>query len=768
VRYFIYLVLVLALAGCGAEGQPRITQNTTNSDSVAVHTQEGPPAGMVLPLPRYIPGEILVKFKAGTPSHTINTLNHAMGAATVRELKHIGVQRILLSDAMDLQETLASYRSNADVEYAEPNYIVRKAVIPNDPGFPQEWGLSNTGQTGGSIDADIDAPEAWDITTGSHDILIAVIDTGVAYGHPDLAANVWQNTKEIPANGIDDDGNGYVDDVYGWDFIDNDGYPEDLDSHGTHVAGIIASQGNNGAGGSGVMWSAGIMALRFLGVSGSGDVGNAARAIIYAADNGARIINASWGGFDYSTTLYNAISYARSKGVLFVAAAGNEAQNSDFAPFYPSAFTLDNIISVAASDSMDNLAYFSNYGATSVDLAAPGVGIYSTVPVISAGAPVTVYSENFDSASGLLPLLGWAQGGVNATWAVTPGTGVNGTNSLEDSPGGTYLPNTNSWAGYLTLLPAVKNNRYILSCVWKGYIDSFSLDYFQFNYSPDGKSWETVAWTDGNTGGNFVPVSTDLITEAGDLYDRFSVGFGLQSDGVLQQEGVYIDDVTVQRQPLSIGSYSYASQAWNGTSLAAPYVSGAAGLVLSANPSFVYSDVKNILLNSVDKKPFLLGTSVSGGRLNAFAALKGMAPAAPSNLAATAVSSSRIDLSWTEVSSETGFSIERKTGESGIFGEIAQTGMNSMSYGDTGLSPSTTYFYRVRAYNASGYSVYSNEAQATTDKSSSGNGGGGGGGCAIGGTASSQTAIADTLVLVLPLIIVYLLRRKGSNTLFRN
>lgn len=760
-------MVVLAFAGCGAEEQFRITQNTTNPDPVSLQTQGKGSEGLKVPMSRNLPGEVLVKFKPGTPDLRRVSLNAAMGAGKVRELKHIGVQRVLLPGSVDLQKTLDAYRSNPDVEYAEPNYLVRKAVIPNDPGFIYQWGLANTGQTSGSPDADIDAPEAWDFTTGSKDSIIAVIDTGVAYNHPDLADNIWRNTREISANGIDDDGNGYIDDMYGWDFVDNDGYPEDLDSHGTHVAGIIASDGNNSMGGSGVMWSSNIMAIRFLGVTGSGDVANAAGAIIYAADNGARVINASWGGYDYSNTLYSAINYARSKGVLFVAAAGNESLNTDLAPFYPAGFSLDNILSVAASDSSDTLADFSNYGAASVDLAAPGVEIYSTVPVISAGAPVTVYSENFDSATGPLSLIGWSQGGINASWEITPGTGVNGTNSLEESPGATYLPNTNSWAGYLTPLVSVKNNLYILSCLWKGHIDQLSFDYFWFNSSPDGNTWQNVAWTDGNTGGAFVPVFTDLITEAADLYDRFHIGFGLESDGFFQQEGVSIDDVLVQRQPLSVGGYSYemyrGELPWSGTSLAAPYVSGVAGLVLSANPALSYAEVRNIILNSVDQKGSLTGFTATGGRVNAFEALNAMIPSAPSNLMATAVSKSQIDLSWTDTSSnETGFRIERKTGEAGMYAEIAGTGSNTTSYNDSGLNPATTYFYRVRAVNTFGYSAYSNETPATTEKSSSDNGdGGGGGGCAIGRTASPQTAVADTLMLLLPLVIVFILRRKG-------
>jgi len=641
------------------------------------------------------------------------------------------------------------------VEYAEPNYIVRKATIPNDPDFNMLWGLNNTGQTFGTVDADIDAPEAWDITTGSTNVIIAVIDTGVAYNHPDQNENIWVNTAEIAGNGIDDDGNGYIDDIYGWDFIDNDGYPEDYEGHGTHVSGTIAAKGNDGIGMVGVMWSAKIMPIRFLGVSGAGDIGNAVEAITYAVNNGARIINASWGSGGYSLTLYYAIDDAGSKDVLFVAAAGNEGKDSDSFPFYPASFNLPNIISVAATDDDDNLAYFSNYGATSVDLAAPGVDIHSSIPVFAYGTPIPVYGEeNFDGASGNLPLLGWASGGNNSTWAITTGTGVDGTNSLEDSPGGDYLPDTDSWAGYMTPIESVKNNRYTLSFKWRGNIDPTTYDYLNINYSPDGAFWDWVDWTDG-VNADFIPYTTYELTAAADFYDSFYFGFGLESDSTGDYDGVYIDNVVLMREPMSISGYRYES--YGGTSMVAPHVSGVAGLILSANPSLTCSDVKNIILNNVDLKTSLSGKTLTGGRLNAFAAVSSLIPPAPLNLAATAISGSQIDLSWTDNSSnETGFKIERKTGSGGTYSEIATTGADVTSYSDTGLSVSTTYYYRVYAYNSVGNSPYSNEASVTTPEESKG---GGGGACSIGMVHSCPTAVADTVVLLIPIVVIWILKR---------
>ncbi|MEW6586966.1 MAG: S8 family serine peptidase [Nitrospirota bacterium] len=760
-RYIFLLIVLLALVSCGESSRHR------GGDPAALQSSAIDRAGLEKVknrASRYVPGEILVKFKAKTPAYEMMALHREIGVSRVTELDRVGVQRILLSGSSSVDEAIRYYRSDPNVEYAEPNYIVRKAVIPNDPGFGEIWGLSNTGQTGGLSDADIDGPEAWDLTTGTPSIIIAVVDSGVAYGHPDLAQNIWRSAVEIEGNGLDDDHNGYADDIYGWDFIDGDGYPEDLDSHGTHVAGIIASRGNNGIGGTGVMWSAAIMSVRFLGVSGVGNVADAAEAIIYAADNGARIINASWGGYDYSNTLYNAIDYARSKGVMLVAAAGNDAVNSDITPFYPAGFNLANIISVAASDSIDNLAYFSNYGPGSVDLAAPGVEIYSTLPVLSFGTPVTVYSENFDGASGDLPLLGWRKGGVNATWAITAGTGVNGTNSLEDSPGGNYSADTDSWAGYLTPISSAKNNRYALSFLWRGHIDPLTFDFLQVMYSVDGTNWTAVAWTDGDTDGNFVPFSTSSITEAADLYDGFYIGVGMKTDSTLQGAGAYVDDLHVQQQTVTIGGYTYEFRGWSGTSLAAPYVSGVAGLILSNNPSLSYSDVRNIILNSVDKKVSLLGLTAAGGRVNAFASLHISVPPAPSSLSATAVSATKIDLSWVDPSAfETGFSIERKTGEMGTYAEIAQVVANTSSYHDGGLNPSTTYYYRMRAFNALGFSDYSTEAQATTKQSGSDNeGGGGGGGCSIAKNHTNQTAVADAVSFLLPLFVLYVLRKRYS------
>ena len=284
------------------------------------------------------------------------------------------------------QDVLGWASTTAGVLYVEPDFVINPAATPNDPSFNRLWGLHNTGQTGGVDDADIDALEAWDITTGSRDVVIAVIDTGVDYTHPDLAANAWQNPGEIPGNGIDDDGNGFVDDIYGYDFVNNDGDPMDDNGHGTHVSGTIGGVGDDGVGVAGVNWQVSIMGLKFLSGGGSGSTSDAVRAVNYATmmrrDHGINIVatNNSWGGGGFSTALSDAIEAGGDAGILFIAAAGNEGNNNDVFPGYPASMTSEAIISVAATDSSNGLAGFSNYGATSVDIGAPGVGIYSTVP----------------------------------------------------------------------------------------------------------------------------------------------------------------------------------------------------------------------------------------------------------------------------------------------------------------------------------------------------------------------------------------------------
>ncbi len=755
-RIILSAIMLLSFISCGSNtNHIEIASNnkfdvTTNNNSLFKNTN----------LKNYVPGEILIKFKDGTSLIKTNLLHKNINAQKLGEIKNLKIQHIKLPEETSVEDAIDYYKSYPDVEFVEPNYIVRTVAIPNDPGYIQQWGLNNTGQFGGIPGADISAQKAWEVTKGSDNIIIAVLDSGVSYDHPDLKDNIWVNTAEMNGKaGVDDDNNGYVDDYYGWDYIDNDGYPSDYNQHGTHVAGIIAAKGNNNTGISGVMWSAKIMALRFLGVTGTGDVARAAEAIEYAVDNGARIINASWGGYDYSATVYSAINYARQHNVLFVAAAGNESNDNNISPFYPASYNLPNIISVAATDQGDQLAYFSNYGSNKVHLAAPGVSIYSTVPHFSYGSPVILYSENFDSASGILPLLGWVRGGTQSTWAITEGTGINGTNSLEDSPGTNYLSNTNSWAGYKTSFNSQKNYLYRLYFKWKGHIDTTTNDFFYINYSQDSIFWDWADYRDGNNP-LYVSDYTDEITSAADLLDKFYIGFGLKSDSLVNYEGINIDDVVLQKYSISVSNYSYESGGWNGTSMAAPFVSGVAGLILSANPSLTYTQVKDRILNSVDKISSLTGKTITGGRLNAASALGATIPSAPSGLSATVISKTQINLSWNDNSdNETGFMIERKTGETGSYELIFTTNANISSYSDTGLTPNTKYYYRIKAYNEIGESSYSNEANATTKKSS---GGGGGGGCSIGSTQNTTTAFADTAVLLIPLIILLIVKRRTN------
>ncbi|MCB0353980.1 MAG: S8 family serine peptidase [Bdellovibrionales bacterium] len=341
-----------------------------------------------------VPGEYVVSFVG----ETARARNLARGEALFGDLattkesrERNGKLRTLLSsniplrraqsgavdtsyDPQEAEEFCNALRAEAGASreelICEPNFVYRVDALPSD----------YTGQASDLYGlAKIQAPEAWDTTTGG-DVIVAVLDTGIDYTHPDLASNMWVNEGEIPGNGIDDDHNGYTDDVYGVDFANGDGDPFDDHGHGTHVAGTIGAVGNNDLGVVGVNWKVKLVALKFLTASGSGTTFFLPDAIEYAVDNGVRVINASFGGRGDSQFLRNAIDYANKRGVLFVAAAGNFGTDNDSLPHYPSNYEFPNVISVAATDVDDHLGWFSNFGKSSVHLAAPGVQILSTLP----------------------------------------------------------------------------------------------------------------------------------------------------------------------------------------------------------------------------------------------------------------------------------------------------------------------------------------------------------------------------------------------------
>lgn len=294
-----------------------------------------------------------------------NTLNH-YGFLSVDRIPQLNmmVARPVGKGRPDTE----GLKKAAGVLYVEPNYVRRAIAVPNDKNFQKQKGMKT-----------MQIEKAWDFNQGSRSVVVAVIDTGLFLNHTDLKNQLWVNPGEIPGNGIDEDGNGYVDDVHGWDFANRDNNPNDDQSHGSHCAGIIGAEANNGVGIAGVAWNVQLMALKFLNSAGSGSDADAIKSIIYAVDNGADIINASWGSPEFSQALLEAVQYANDKGVLFVAAAGNSKANAETRPHYPSGYDTPNMLAVGAATEMKGKADFSNYGRTRVHLAAPGVKIFSTV-----------------------------------------------------------------------------------------------------------------------------------------------------------------------------------------------------------------------------------------------------------------------------------------------------------------------------------------------------------------------------------------------------
>ena len=375
-------------------------------------------------------GDILVRYKNSIPHVSVMpnaaaTIQSALGRAAVVSMRQMAtdptVHVVSIDQAADVSKAIAALKRNPDVEVAEENIDIELydqdepagVAVPNDAEFAKQWGMLNTGQTigggwtgasAGVAGADINVSPLWAAgITGSRDIIVAVIDTGVDGTHPDLKDNIFVNKGEIPGNGIDDDHNGFVDDVSGWNFVKNTNQMIDDHSHGTHCAGVIGASGNDGHGVVGVNWKVRILPVKIFDGKGGGKLEVAVNAINYATMMGARVMSNSWGwkgsgkeksgdrisinsgdgGEDIakvSTLMREAIKKAGEKGALFVAAAGNSRADNDSTPHFPSSYKLDNIVSVAALDNKDKLASFSCYGKNSVHVGAPGVDVYSTVP----------------------------------------------------------------------------------------------------------------------------------------------------------------------------------------------------------------------------------------------------------------------------------------------------------------------------------------------------------------------------------------------------
>ena len=554
--------------------------------------------------PTYVEGEVLVKFKTQFQATARMDLSTRYGMAEQRHIARLGVSHLKLPAGQSVKQAMETLALDPTVEYVQPNFIYHKLAIPADPSYGLQWGFKNTGQTvaggylpnAGAPGNDMNLEQAWDHITDCSPVVVAVIDSGMNYLHQDLAPNMWDGGVAYPH--------------HGYDFVnnDNDPFATDAEGHATHVAATIGAAANNNVAGVGVCWNARIMAVRALGLTG-GTTASIIAGINFAVANGARVINMSLGGGSFDQAFSDSITAAGTAGVVVVVAAGNSTQNNDITPTYPCNYTQANLICVAALDQNYSLATFSSYGATSVDVGAPGTNVLSAWP----GQHI---SDDFTS---------WTRAGAWTQVSCAPLNGLAATSMLVNPSSwcsnGTYANNISEVAYRtfnLSAAAAYNFNFYALLNLEAG------LDLFDYAVNPNGGDpyvssvFASTAVSPTNSLYNFVfSDGSHFCTTA-----TCSIGVRLRSNASNVYRGAgafyFTLDTTVNNAADTL--------IINGTSMATPHVTGLTAMLMAYNPDFNTTDTVAAIKNGGRSVPSLAGKTVTGRAADAFGSLSYIQP----------------------------------------------------------------------------------------------------------------------------------------------